>query len=205
MNKIGLVGGLSWISTVEYYRLINEMVRQQLGGYRSARVLLDSLDEQAFLDSQSDDPSEAGCEALMADSVVGLAGADCEVIALCANGLQRFAPAIKERTGVTIVDIAQATARSVASAGLGRVGLLGVRKTMEGALYSEHCSSARHTMRPFRFSRQHSSTARPSSAQRSPPEISRRHPQHIGLGVGSVRLCVDVAPRSAPLNCAVGR
>lgn len=137
MRQIGLVGDLSWVSTVEYYRLINRMVREQLGGHRSARVLLDSLDEQAVLDAQRDDPSEAGCEAMIVGSVARLAEAGSEVIAVCANGLHRIAPGIESATGVAVVDIAEATAHSVAQAGLRRVGLLGVRKTMECSFYRE--------------------------------------------------------------------
>lgn len=135
MRQIGLLGGLSWLSSVEYYRLINEDVRERLGDHRSARVLLDSVDEQAFLDTQAADPSEAGCEAMIVDSVARLAAAGCEVIALCANGLHRFSPAIQEQTGVTLLDIADATARAVAAAGVSKVGLLGVHKTMEGTFY----------------------------------------------------------------------
>ena len=137
MKQIGLVGGLSYLSSVEYYRLINEDVRARLGGHRSARVLLDSVDEQAFLDAQAVDLSEAGCQAMMVDSVARLAAAGSEVIALCANGLHRFAPAIADQTGVAVLDIAEATASAVAAAGIGKVGLLGVRKTMEGTFYRE--------------------------------------------------------------------
>ena len=137
MRQIGLVGGLSWFSSAEYYRSLNEMVRERLGGHRSARVLLDSVDEQAFIDAQAQDPSEVGCESMVVDSVARLERAGCAVIALCANGLHRFAPAIRRRTGVSVLDIAQATAGAVVGAGLGRVALLGVRATMEGTFYRE--------------------------------------------------------------------
>lgn len=139
MKQIGLVGGLGWISTAEYYRLLNVGVRDQLGGHRAARVLVDSLDEQEFLNSQAEDPSEEGCEALIVGSVARLAAAGAEVIALCANGLHRFAPAILEHTGVDVIDIAQATVEAVEAAGLERVGLLGVKKTMEGEFYRSRC------------------------------------------------------------------
>lgn len=139
MKQIGLVGGLGWISTAEYYRLLNVGVRDQLGGHRAARVLVDSLDEQEFLNSQAEDPSEEGCEALIVGSVARLAAAGAEVIALCANGLHRFAPSILEHTGVDVIDIAQATVEAVEAAGLGRVGLLGVKKTMEGEFYRSRC------------------------------------------------------------------
>jgi aspartate racemase len=139
MKQIGLVGGLGWISTAEYYRLLNVGVRDELGGHRAARVLVDSLDEQEFLNSRAGDPSEEGCEALIVGSVARLAAAGAEVIALCANGLHRFAPAILEQTGVEVIDIAQATVEAVEAAGLERVGLLGVKKTMEGEFYRSQC------------------------------------------------------------------
>lgn len=137
MQQIGLVGGLSWLSTLEYYRLTNHLVRQRLGGHCSARVLVDSLDEQAFLDAQADDPSEAGCEAMIVASVNRLARAGAEVIALCANGLHRFTPAIESTTGVVVIDIAEVTANRVVEEGLSSVGLLGVQKTMEGSCYRD--------------------------------------------------------------------
>lgn len=139
MKQIGLVGGLGWVSTAEYYRLLNLDVRKRLGDHRSARVLIDSLDEQEFLDTQSHDPSESGCETMIVESVVRLAEAGAEVIALCANGLHRFMPAIIERTGVDVVDIARATVSAVTASGARKVGLIGVRKTMEGDFYRTRC------------------------------------------------------------------
>lgn len=142
MKQIGIVGGLSWFSTAEYYRLINEMTREELGDHRSARLLVDSLDEQAFLDAQASDSSDAACEDLIVASVARLAGAGAEVFALCANGLHRFAPAIRRRAGIDVVNIAQVTAVESASRGLEAVGLLGVRKTMEGDFYRRQFTNA---------------------------------------------------------------
>ncbi|TFB98746.1 MULTISPECIES: aspartate/glutamate racemase family protein [Cryobacterium] len=135
MKQIGLVGGLGWVSTAEYYGLLNVRARDELGDHRSARVLIDSLDEQEFLDAQAEDPSEARCEAMIIESVARLAEAGSEVIALCANGLHRFVPAIIQHTGVEVIDIAGATVDAVTASGLSSVGLLGVRKTMEGEFY----------------------------------------------------------------------
>jgi aspartate racemase len=120
---------------MEYYRLINELTREQLGDHRSARLLVDSLDEQAFLDAQATDPSDAECEDLIVASVARLSDAGAEVVALSANGVHRFASSILRRTGVDVVHIAQATADAAALRGLKTVGLLGVKKTMEGDFY----------------------------------------------------------------------
>jgi aspartate racemase len=135
VKKIGLVGGLSWVSTAEYYRLLNQFVRERLGGYHSARILLDSLDEHAFLTAQAADPSETRCEHMITDSVRRLLQGGSEVIALCANGIHRFAPAIRQQCGVSTIHIAEATAHAIEQEQLTHVGLLGVMKTMEGTLY----------------------------------------------------------------------
>ncbi|MEM8862216.1 MAG: aspartate/glutamate racemase family protein, partial [Chloroflexota bacterium] len=131
LKKIGLVGGLSWISTAEYYRLINEGVRHYLGGYNSAHILLDSLNEQDFIDASLADPTDKKCEDLILESIDRLKRAGAEIFALCANGVHRFESAIKQETGVDVLNIAKATAASISGMKQKRVGILGVQKTME--------------------------------------------------------------------------
>ena len=97
MKKIGLVGGLGWVSTLEYYKLINIFTNQNLGGHKSAHVLIESLDEGLFLDNQSKDPTEKLCEQMIVDAVGVLVSGGAEVVALCANGLHRFMPSIKSK------------------------------------------------------------------------------------------------------------
>ncbi|MFT5880658.1 MAG: aspartate racemase [Moritella sp.] len=137
MKKIGLVGGLSWFSTAEYYRLINELVRDKLGGYHSAHVLIESLDENKFIEMAKLDPSEKLCEKMIIDAVDVLRRGGAEVIALCANGIHRFESAIKMNCDVDIVHIASSTAKEVENAHIKHVGLLGVMKTMEGDFYRD--------------------------------------------------------------------
>ncbi|MGY0216262.1 aspartate/glutamate racemase family protein [Endozoicomonadaceae bacterium StTr2] len=137
LKKIGLVGGLSWVSTAEYYRLINEGVRSCLGGYHSAHILMDSLNEQEFIDAAIADPTDKKCEALVLESVERLKNAGAEIFALCANGVHRFEPAIKQELGVEILNIAKATSEAISQTGHRRVGILGVQKTMEGNFYRE--------------------------------------------------------------------
>ena len=137
LRKIGLVGGLSWVSTAEYYRLINEGVRKTLGGYNSAHILLDSLNEQEFINAALADPTDKKCEKLILESIDRLSSAGAEVFALCANGVHRFGPAIKHEFGIDILNIAKATSESISQAGSKRVGILGVQKTMEGSFYKE--------------------------------------------------------------------
>ncbi len=135
MKKIGLVGGLGWVSTLEYYKLINVLTNQNLGGHKSANVLIESLDEGLFLENQSKDPTEKLCEKMIVDAVEVLVSGGAEVVALCANGLHRFMPAIKAKYDVKFVDIRDATAKSIQKVGLDRVGLIGVQKTMETEFY----------------------------------------------------------------------
>lgn len=137
MRKIGLVAGLSWVSSLDYYRLINTYARQKLGGHRSAHLVMESLDEGEFLALQRADPSEKRCEQMIVDAVGVLINGGAEVLALCANGLHRFEAAIKQSHGRDIVNIAEATALAVQARGIKTVGLLGVKATMEGTFYSQ--------------------------------------------------------------------
>ncbi len=135
MKKIGLVGGLGWVSTLEYYRLINAYVRALRGGHYSAHIIMESLDEGAFLDQQRADTTEKSCEKMIVDAVGVLVDGGAEVIALCANGVHRFESEIKKNHNIDIVHIAEATAMKIQSEGITQVGLLGVKATMEGAFY----------------------------------------------------------------------
>ncbi len=100
-------------------------------------MLLENLNEQEFLHLAEIDPSEQRCQSMIVHAVDVLRSGGAEVIALCANGIHRFEPAIRRATGVSIVHIADATARCVSASKLTRVGLLGVMKTMEGSFYRE--------------------------------------------------------------------
>jgi aspartate racemase len=135
LKKIGLVGGLGWVSTLEYYKLINTFINQRLGGHNSAHIIIESLDEGRFLENQSKDITEKLCEEMILDAVDVLVCGGAEVVALCANGLHRFMPTIKAKYDVEVVDIRDATAKSIRNLGLDRVGLIGVQKTMETEFY----------------------------------------------------------------------
>lgn len=135
MKKIGLVGGLSWLSTLEYYRAINLNVAGQLGKHHSAPVLVESLDRQAFLDAALADSTERECATLIVNAFKTLQVGGAEVFAVCANGIHRFESIIREETGIEIQNIATATAAHASTMRLERVGLLGVAKTMESTFF----------------------------------------------------------------------
>ena len=136
MRTIGLIGGMSWESTVPYFRVINETVRDRLGGLHSARIILYSVDFHDIEHLQrADDWSEAGRRLAQAARSLELAGADC--IVLCTNTMHRVAPAIEEAVAIPFLHIADPTAEEIRRTGLMRVGLLGTRFTMEQEFYRQ--------------------------------------------------------------------
>lgn len=134
MKTIGLLGGMSWESSVEYERLINTEVRRRLGGTHSADLLIRSYDFAAIEELQERDDWEAAGAVLAADAA-GLETAGAELIVLCTNTMHRVAPAIESAISVPFLHIADATATAIERAGITRIGLLGTRYTMEHDFY----------------------------------------------------------------------
>ena len=136
MKTIGLLGGMSWESTVPYYRTINETIRARLGGLHSARVVLYSVDfhevERLQHAARWD---EAG--ALLAAAAQALERAGADFIVLATNTMHKVAPAIEAAVALPLLHIADPTAARIRAAGLARVGLLGTRFTMEQDFYVE--------------------------------------------------------------------
>ena len=134
MKTIGLLGGMSWESTVPYYRQINEAVKARLGGLHSARIVLYSVDFAEIERLQhAGDWDAAGAVLAAAAQALERAGAD--FIVLCTNTMHKVAPAIEAAVNIPLLHIADATAAAIRHAGLSRVGLLGTRFTMEQAFY----------------------------------------------------------------------
>jgi len=134
MKTIGLIGGMSWESTANYYRDINERVKQRLGGLHSARILLYSVDFQEIERLQHQGRWDEAGEQL-GDIARRLEGAGADVVALCTNTMHKVAPAIEAALRVPFLHIADPTAQAVKQAGIGRIGLLGTRFTMEEDFY----------------------------------------------------------------------
>ena len=134
MRTIGLIGGMSWESTVPYYREINEQVRRRLGGLHSARAVLYSVDfHDVELLQREERWDEAG--ALLAGAARAVVAAGAELIVLCTNTMHLVAPAIEAAVAAPLLHIADATAAAVKGAGVRKVGLLGTRFTMERDFY----------------------------------------------------------------------
>ena len=134
MKRIGLLGGMSWESSAEYYRRLNELVRERLGGLRSARVLLDSVDFAEVEALQADARwEEAG--ALLAERARALEAGGAEIVALCTNTMHKVVSDVEDAVQVPVLHIADAAARRIQSAGIAQVGLLGTAFTMEQDFY----------------------------------------------------------------------
>ena len=134
MKVIGLIGGMSWESTVPYYRLINEGVKARLGGLHSAKIVLYSVDFAEIERLQHrGEWDEAG--ALLADAARALERAGADFVVLCTNTMHKVAPAIEAAVAIPLLHIADPTAAAIHQAGLSCVGLLGTRFTMEQDFY----------------------------------------------------------------------
>lgn len=134
MKTLGLIGGMSWESTLPYYRLINEEVRARLGGLHSARLVLYSVDFHEIEVLQREARwDEAGAQLAAAARALDAAGA--ELLVLCTNTMHKVADAIEAATARPLLHIADPTAEAIRAAGLQRVGLLGTRFTMEQGFY----------------------------------------------------------------------
>lgn len=140
MKTIGLLGGMSWESTVPYYRLINEAVKRRLGGLHSAKLLLHSVDFAEIEALQRTGDWEASGRQL-ATAARGLEAAGAELLLIGTNTMHKVAPAIEAAIGIPLLHVGDATARAVRSAGIVRVGLLGTRFTMEQDFYIDRLAS----------------------------------------------------------------
>jgi aspartate racemase len=134
MRTIGLLGGMSWESSIEYERLINEGVRERLGGVHSADLVIRSYDFAAIEALQAAGDWDAAGDLLAADARV-LQDAGADIIVLCTNTMHRVADRIESALDAEFIHLADATAHAVVSAGLSRVALLGTRYTMEHTFY----------------------------------------------------------------------
>jgi aspartate racemase len=136
MRTVGLLGGMSWESSIEYYRVMNELVRRRRGGLHSAPCLLHSFDfaEVAALQAGGrwDDAGD-----LLAGAAKGLEAAGAELLLICTNTMHKVAPAVEAAISVPLLHIVDATAERVRASGLGTVGLLGSSFTMEDGFYQE--------------------------------------------------------------------
>ena len=134
MKTIGLVGGMSWESTLEYYRILNETVKQRLGGFHSAKCILYSVDFEEIEKLQHQGDWEEATK-LMVDAAQRVERAGADFILICTNTMHKMADEVQESIGVPLLHIVDATAEEIKARGMKKVGLLGTRFTMEEEFY----------------------------------------------------------------------
>ena len=134
MKNIGMIGGMSWESSLEYYRIINEAVKQQLGGLHSAKSVLVSVDFAEIEVLQREDRWQDATRVMIeAARAVQTGGADFLII--CTNTMHKMADEVQESISIPLLHIADPTAEAIQAQGLQKVGLLGTRFTMEQDFY----------------------------------------------------------------------
>ncbi|MEB9972500.1 aspartate/glutamate racemase family protein [Bacillus cereus] len=140
MKVIGLIGGMSWESSVEYYRIINEEVKRRLGGLHSARCLLYSVDFEEIERYQSEGDWKKAGETL-GDAARSLEKGGADFIVICTNTMHKVIDDIQEKISIPILHIADATANKIKEQGISSIGLLGTRYTMEQDFYKSRLES----------------------------------------------------------------
>lgn len=129
MKTIGLIGGMSWESTVTYYQQLNELVKERLGGLHSAKIAMYSVDFDEIESCQSSGDWDRSAE-ILTSAAQGLERAGADLILICTNTMHKVYPQIQAGVGVPLLHIADATADALEQAGVSRVALLGTRYTM---------------------------------------------------------------------------
>ena len=141
MKTIGLIGGTGWVSTTDYYRLINQETNRQLGGHNSARLILYSFNYADINECNLRDDHEKVYQYVL-NAAQKLKGASADFLVLCANTLHQYAGRLTDAVQLPIVHIADAAAAEIKRKGLTTVGLLGTRFTMEMDFYTKKLSEA---------------------------------------------------------------
>lgn len=140
MKVIGLIGGMSWESSVEYYRIINEEVKRRLGGLHSARCLLYSVDFEEIERYQSEGDWKQAGETL-GDAAYSLEKEGADFIVICTNTMHKVIGDIQGKISIPILHIADATANKIKEQGISSIGLLGTKYTMEQDFYKARLES----------------------------------------------------------------
>ncbi len=139
MKTIGLLGGMSWESTVSYYQLINQGINKELGGFHSAKIILNSIDfaEIEALQHQGEWDKTA---AILAKAAQSIQNAGADFILICTNTMHKVASAVESDIDIPLVHIADATGQALVENQVKNVGLLGTKFTMEQDFYKQRLS-----------------------------------------------------------------
>ena len=134
LKTIGLIGGMSWESTATYYKIINETVKEKLGGLHSAKCILYSVDFQEIEECQANGNWEKSGE-ILGEAAYNLEKAGADFIVICTNTMHKVVNQIKEKISIPILHIAEMTAEKILEKGLKNIALLGTKYTMEQDFY----------------------------------------------------------------------
>ena len=134
LKTIGLIGGMSWESTVTYYKIINETIKEKLGGLHSAKCILYSVDFQEIEECQANGNWEKSGE-ILGEAANNLEKAGADFIVICTNTMHKVVNQIKEKISIPILHIAEMTAEKILEKGLKNIALLGTKYTMEQDFY----------------------------------------------------------------------
>lgn len=140
MKTIGLIGGMSWESTVSYYKIINETIKEKLGGLHSAKILLYSVDFEEIEKCQSTDNWDKSAE-ILTDVAKKLEIAGADFIVICTNTMHKVVPQIEQNINIPILHIADATAIALKNANIKKIALLGTKYTMTQDFYKNRLIS----------------------------------------------------------------
>jgi aspartate racemase len=141
MKTIGLIGGTGWLSTLDYYRLINQGVNKKLGGLNSAKLLIHSFN-YADINRLNKQDDHDGIFRLVLEAAEKLKAASIDALVLCANTLHQYVDKLEQEVNIPIIHIADATAKEIKKKGLSKIGLLGTIFTMEMDFYTKKLSEA---------------------------------------------------------------
>lgn len=136
MKTIGLIGGMSWESTIPYYRIINQTVKQKLGGFHSAKVVLVSVDFHEIEALQRAGDWDGAADILVA-AARSLQAAGADFLVICTNTMHKVAKTIEDAVALPLFHIADPTAHEIKRQGIQKIGLLGTRFTMEQDFYKQ--------------------------------------------------------------------
>ena len=212
MKTLGLIGGTTWVSTVDYYRLINQMVNQRLGGLNSARMLLYSVNFEEFRPPDTVEGWENVTQRIIAIART-LEQGGAEGLVLCANTLHKIADQVQEKIGIPIIHIAKATADEIGRAKLHKVALLGTKFTMQEPFYHDKLrAQGIETLIPEQNDRLYIHDAildemaleifKPETKQRFLEiiaQLQQRGAQAIVLGCTEIPILIKPADTTAPL------
>jgi aspartate racemase len=139
MKIIGMIGGMSWESSLEYYRLVNQRIKERLGGFHSAKCLMYSVDF-AEIETLQHQGQWDEATAVMVDAGRRIERGGADFLIICTNTMHLMADDVQKNIGIPLIHIADATAQAIKEKGLKRVGLLGTRFTMEQEFYKGRLS-----------------------------------------------------------------